>query len=146
MSTHRPTTSATIVVPTLRGTAILLVVTNLFLTNPLIITPHPLLPLSSNTFKKCEHRTFGRDLAQLEAFHVSQVVNHLLRFFVEGIILVLCKLAIHESLFGWFWTCCTDIRINRIRSSSSCSLAAWNSEVDFTFHLSLCLLPAPVPR
>ena len=43
---HTPITSAAMAVTTFNGTAILLIVTHLSLSVPLITTPHPLLPLS----------------------------------------------------------------------------------------------------
>ena len=42
--THAPATSPAIAVPTFRGIAIVLVVTRIFLSTPLITTPRPLLP------------------------------------------------------------------------------------------------------
>ena len=42
VTTHAPLPSAATAVPTFNGTAILLVVTHLSLSTPLIITPHPL--------------------------------------------------------------------------------------------------------
>ena len=44
MSTDIPIISAAMAVPTFKGTAILLFVTHLSLSTPLMTTPHPLLP------------------------------------------------------------------------------------------------------
>ena len=52
---------------------------------------------------------FVTDLALLEAFHVSHIMNHLLRFVTEGILRAIILQIGDQCIFVW----------SRIRSSSS---------------------------
>ena len=85
---------------------------------------------------------FRRDLEQFVAFHVSHIVNHLFRFFAEGIIT--CDYSSYRHLSR---LCLDDhwldapIFFNRIRLSSSCSPAA--CETPWTLKSILgCIFPS----